>query len=210
MSDIWSAEYKATILDELKTANDANEYLNDQLAAATARAESAESELREYKRLYGNSIKEATNQAAKADTAEADAAKWREDSERLAGRLRGAEQTIRNLGHGALTGDCAQIALNEAANIRAALAAHDPATGGGPIAGVQIEQHSKLGSGCSWSGEEHKSASLHGSSENSRSQYYRELAEDARRYGHLTLSAYFMGIADGTSENLEENENVEG
>jgi CRISPR/Cas system-associated protein Cas10 (large subunit of type III CRISPR-Cas system) len=39
MSDIWSAEYKANILDELQTANDANEYLNDKLTAVTARAE---------------------------------------------------------------------------------------------------------------------------------------------------------------------------
>jgi hypothetical protein len=44
MSDIWSAEYKATILDELQTANDANEYLGDKLTAATARAVVAEAD----------------------------------------------------------------------------------------------------------------------------------------------------------------------
>jgi hypothetical protein len=47
------------------------------------------------------------------------------DAERLAERMRGAEQTIRNLGNAALSGDWATIALNEAVNIRAALAAHD-------------------------------------------------------------------------------------
>jgi hypothetical protein len=151
MSDIWSAEYKATILDELRTANDANEYLSDQLAAATARAESAEARAAELQRDYDSAILgEAKRQleaehgslltviptgtleeikAQAREAAEADAAKWREDSEWLAGRLRGAEQTIRNLGHGALTGDYAQIALNEAANIRAALSAHDEAKG---------------------------------------------------------------------------------
>jgi phage shock protein A len=62
-----------------------------------------------------------------------DAAKWRDDAERLAYSLRRAEQTVRNLGCSALSGDWAIIALNEAANIRAALAAltaHD-AKGGG-------------------------------------------------------------------------------
>jgi len=44
MSDYWSAEYKAGILDELKTANDANEYLSEQLAAAIARADAVEAD----------------------------------------------------------------------------------------------------------------------------------------------------------------------
>ncbi len=36
--------------------------------------------------------------------------------------LKRAEQTIRNLGNAALTGDWKQIALNEAANLRADIA----------------------------------------------------------------------------------------
>lgn len=42
---------------------------------------------------------------------------------RLLDRCRVAEQTLRNLGAGFLTGNAAQIALNEAANLRAAIAA---------------------------------------------------------------------------------------
>lgn len=44
MSDYWSTEYKAGILDELKTANDANECLSEHLAAANARADTAEAD----------------------------------------------------------------------------------------------------------------------------------------------------------------------
>jgi len=45
MSDIWSAEYKAVVLDDLQIANDANEYLSGKLAAAIARAEAADDQL---------------------------------------------------------------------------------------------------------------------------------------------------------------------
>ncbi len=40
----------------------------------------------------------------------------------LGAALERAEQTIRNLGNAALTGDAKQIALNEAANLRADIA----------------------------------------------------------------------------------------
>ena len=40
----------------------------------------------------------------------------------LVAALERAEQTIRNLGNAALTGDAKQIALNEAANLRADIA----------------------------------------------------------------------------------------
>lgn len=104
MNDIWSVEYKESIIGKLRTVRDTNEYLSDQLATVRAERDKLLAKLSDIANyldecsvpthqglaqlsLFGRVATAITAATTRAESAEADA-------ERLASALRAEEEAL--------------------------------------------------------------------------------------------------------------------